>query len=209
MDRTPDLVLRPTDDHQPWELAPHVIARLGGAVRRLSRRMDAPRAAHGNAIIGATLNGRAVNVLCGVDDATGHLAVRVHVPSVAGARVAAITFPVVLLAILLIAHQLGGAPALPGAFVGGGVAAFFASWAAFVLARRIGGGHGDDAHASAVLTRLEPALRESLEPLGLALERGTARLCGIDTGFGAQAPEAPADERAWTALMKASLESVA
>jgi hypothetical protein len=209
MDRTPDLVLRPIDDHHPWELAPHVVARLGGAVRRLSRRMDAPRAAHGMAIVGATLNGRAVNVLCGLDDGSGHLAVRVHVPSVAGARVAAVTFPVVLLLILLVAHQMGGTAALPGAFVGGGVTAFLASWAAFVLARRIGGGHGDDAHASAVLARLEPALRESLEPLGVELQRGTARLCGIDTGFGAQAPEAPADERAWTALMKEALESVA
>ena len=167
----------------PEALAPHVVSRVGTILRNYCDRYDGVRLHDGSVVFGAAHESHLVSVICGRDENSGAVALRLQVHANRGARFAVIVFPVVMLLTMLASgHGVGGHAGVLGGMLMGIVLGVIASYAAFVLAnrtttRRGGAGRGRQVGVAARLIR---PLRQSLYTLGLEMQPARLRFAGID-----------------------------
>ena len=196
-------IVEGADGASAHDLARHVVSRVGTVVRNQFDRYDGVKVHHGNVVFGGAHESHLLSVICGRDEVSGRLAIRVQVQGNLGARWAVVVFPAVTLVTLITcAKFVGGAPGLLGGLVLGLVLGALAGFATFSYASRLAGARGDRGRMAGIAGTIHRALEQSLSSLDLRLTAADTRFNGFDG-----ATETP--DAAWSRVLDDAVGALA
>lgn len=194
-------LIRPPSRQLPEEIVGHVVHRLATVIRKQTEDFRGVRVHGGHVVMASFHQGRLISGVCGIDEKSGALAIRISAAGGVAPVVSLGTFALLSVSVFLVwsrTHE-GVAGAL-GALILGTICGAIAAFIAYrtVVKKNLFASLAEK-KSHTIVSELAADLHKTLGAASLNLESGAVHFSGYDADSGTK--RSADDERRWTERM--------